>query len=64
MTGIGKAQKPVLIEAAIPELAVEALDEGILRRLAWLDESQRDLPLTRPKEHRLAGKLSTIIANN
>ena len=32
MSGIGQAQKPVLIETAIPEFAVEALDEGILNR--------------------------------
>jgi len=56
MSGIGQAEKPVLIEAAIAELAVEDLDEGILGRLALLDEGQRDLPLTRPEEHRLAGQ--------
>jgi len=44
MSGTGQAQKPVLIETAIPELAVEALDEGILCRLTRLDEGQRDLP--------------------
>ena len=31
---IRKAQEPVLIETADPKLAVEALDERILRRLA------------------------------
>lgn len=64
MSSIGQAQKPVLIEAAIAELAVEALDEGILCRLARLDEGQRDLPLTRPEEHRLAGQFGAVIADN
>ncbi len=64
MSGIGQAQKPVLIETSIAELAVEALDEGILCRLARLDEGQRDFALTRPKEHRLAGQLWIVIADN
>ena len=64
MPCIGKAQKPVLIEAVIPELAIEALDEDILCRLAWLDERQRHIPLTRPEEHRLAGQRRPVIADN
>lgn len=58
MPGTGQAQKPVLIGSAIAELAVEALDEGILCRLAQLDEGQRDFPLTRPQEHRLFSQLA------
>lgn len=61
---ICQAQEPVLFEAAVPELAVEALDERVLRRLARLDEGQRHLPLTRPEEHRLAGQLRPVIADN
>ena len=37
---IRQAQEPVLVEAAVPELAVavEAFDERILRRLARLQQ--------------------------
>ena len=61
---IRQAQEPVLVEAAVPELAVEAFNERILRRLARLDEGQRHLPLTRPEEHGLAGQFRPVIANN
>lgn len=61
---IRQAKEPVLIEAAVSELAVEALDECILRRLAWLDEGQRHCPLTCPEEHRFAGQLWSVIADN
>ena len=61
---ICQAQESVLIEAAVSELAVEALDERILRRLARLDEGQRHRPLTRLEEHRLAGQLRSVIADN
>ena len=54
----------MLIEAAVSELAVEALDERILRRLARLDKGQRHRPLTRPEEHGLAGQFRPVIANN
>ena len=61
---IRQAQEPVLVEAAAPELAVEAFYERILRRLARLDEGQRHLPLARPEEHCLASQLRPVIANN
>lgn len=36
--GVPQRPEPVQVQAFIPELAVEALDEGILDRLAGLDE--------------------------
>ena len=33
-SGLSQAAKPVFVQTFVPELAVEALDEGILRRLA------------------------------
>ena len=36
--GILQVQKPVFVEAFVPELAVEGFDEGILNRLAGVDE--------------------------
>lgn len=54
----------MLIETAIPKFSIEALDKGIQCRLSRLNESQRDLPLTRPEVHRLAGQLGGVIADN
>ena len=47
MSGI---HKPVLVQAFISELRVEALDERVLRRFAALDELQRHLVLIGPLE--------------
>jgi hypothetical protein len=37
---ISQIREPVLVETIVSEAAVEALDVGVLRRLAWLDEMQ------------------------
>ena len=37
---LADAREPVLVQALIPEPAIEALDIGILGRLAWVDEIQ------------------------
>ena len=38
--GIGQADKPMPVEALITESSLEALDEGVLDGLSWLDEAQ------------------------
>ena len=42
-SGIFQADKDMLIEALVPELAVEALDIGILGRLPWLNKAEFDV---------------------
>ena len=51
------------IQAVIAELAVEAFDEGILGRLARLGEVQLDMSGPCPEEHRFAGELRTVVAD-
>jgi hypothetical protein len=63
-TRILKASEPVEVKAVRFELAVEALDERILSWLAWLDEVQLDAGALRPKEHRFAGELRSVVAND
>lgn len=46
-SSIFDAGEPVEIEAVRAELAVEALDEGVLGRFAGLDEVQLDAALLR-----------------
>src|SRR5262249_10812011 len=57
----GKAQKPVLVEALVAELAVEALDVGVLVGLAWLDELELHAVAVSPLIERSAGELRTLI---
>ena len=54
---VGEALEPMLVQAAVPELAVEALHESVLGGLAGLDEVQRRAGPFAPKAHRLAGDL-------
>ena len=42
LAGLREAHQPVLIEALVSKLAIEALDEAVLYRLAWTDESELD----------------------
>jgi hypothetical protein len=43
-----ETEKPVLVEGLIAQLAVEALDVGVLNRLAGPDEVQLYAPLVGP----------------
>lgn len=63
-TGIGQTGEPVQVEAVLPEFAVEAVDEGVLRGFPWRDEVQLDARVERPEEHRLAGGLRTVVAHD
>jgi hypothetical protein len=42
LSGAGNIGEPVLIEAFVTQLAVEAFDVAVLRRLARSDEVKRD----------------------
>ena len=59
-----QTSKPMLIQAFVPELAVQAFNKGVLCRLAWLDKSKRDAGFLAPEEHSFAGELSSIVAND
>lgn len=58
---MAQGSEPVQVQALIPELAVEALDEGILHRFAWFDEAPPHTSFLRPFEHRLAGAFWPVI---
>ena len=59
-----KPGEPVEIRTVLAELAIDALDERVLRQLAGLDEVPLHASLLRPEEHRLAGQLGTVVADN
>ena len=52
-----EGQEPVHVQAVIAERAVEALDEGILRRLSGLDEVELDATRVGPSIERSAPEL-------
>ena len=53
LAGIGQPEEPLLVQAFVAEAAVEALAEGVLDRLARIDEVQRDRVLLRPLRQRV-----------
>ena len=61
---VSEPPEPVLVQAAVPELAVEALHESVLGGLAGLDEVQGRAGPLAPKAHRLAGRLGAVVADD
>jgi hypothetical protein len=53
-----------LIQQLVTQFAVEALDEGVLRRLAWRDVMPSDLGLLSPSQDRHAGQLRAVVADD
>jgi hypothetical protein len=54
---IGETEEPVLVQALVPESAIETLDEGVLHRLPRPDEAQRYSPAVCPRIERSTLKL-------
>src|SRR5438034_9902729 len=61
LPGVNKSQEPVLVEALVPQAAVEALDEGVLDGLAGLDEAQTHAAFIGPLIERPASKLGAVV---
>ena len=58
---VEEREKPVLVEALIPQPLIEAFDERILDELAGADELQRDADLLRPAYERTAVEFWTVV---
>jgi hypothetical protein len=54
----------MLIEHFVAIGSVEAFDEGVLVRLAWLDVLDRDTVLLRPLREGLAEELGTVVVRS
>lgn len=52
------------VQAVVPELAVEALDKGVLSRLAGLDEVKPGFGAPGPEEHCLAREFRAVVADD
>jgi hypothetical protein len=57
----GEIAEDVHVEHAAPEAAIEAFDEAVLHRPAWLDEVQRDAFAFRPLGQRQRNKLRPVV---
>jgi len=62
--GVPKIVEPVLVQTLVPELAVEALDVGVLRRFPRVDEVQLDPVTVRPGVQRLSAELPAIVGDD
>lgn len=61
---LAQALEPVLIEALVAELAVEALDVAVLHGTPWLDENVADMVLLGPGDEGPAGELRAVIGSD
>lgn len=61
VAGFGQGGEPVLIEAFVAELAVEAFDERVLRGFTWGGEVQLHAALPRPIVQDFAGELGAVV---
>jgi len=59
--GVLHMKKPVLVEALIPQFAVEALDKGIVRRLSGSDMLQLNAFFSCPLMEEGAGKFRPVV---
>ena len=57
----GRSAEPMLVEALVPELAVEALDVRVLDRLPGLDKMQMHPLLMSPLVHHETRELRPVI---
>ncbi len=56
-----EALEPVHVQALVPELAVEALDESIVHRSSWRDEVKLDSPPVRPLIENVASEFGPVV---
>lgn len=61
--GSCEALEPVPVQALVPQRTVEAFDERVLHRLAWLDVAELNAARTRPGIEDPAGELTTVVAD-
>jgi len=60
-SGVCEVVEVMVVQALVAELAVEALDVGVLRRLAGCDQLQIDPPTIGPSVHRSACELRSLV---
>lgn len=64
LAGMNERDEQGLVQQLIAQTPIEALDKGILLRLAWRDVVPLDPLLLRPAQDRHAGELGTIVGDD
>jgi hypothetical protein len=64
LSDLVKAHEPILVQAFITELAVEALHVAIIHRFAGSDELEFDPSSVSPGVERVTDELRTVIDDN
>ncbi len=62
--GMAQIEKPVLVQAFVPEPAVERFDIGVLIGFPRLDQPELDAVLVCPSQHRAPGEFLTVVRSN
>lgn len=61
IAGLGERREPVLVEALIAELAIEAFDIAVLHGSARFDQQVLDAVMLRPGNEGTAGELWAVV---
>ena len=61
---LGNCAEPMLIQALVPHLAVQALGEAVFARFARRDVMPLNPVLRSPLQHRQAGQLRAVVADD
>jgi hypothetical protein len=64
LAGVREAEEPLLVEALVPQPAVEALHVRVLHRLAGADELEADAAALRPGQEGAARELRAVVAHD
>src|SRR5437667_11139776 len=64
LLGLGQRGEVMLVQALVPQLAIEALDETVLDRMPGPDEVEADALRTRPLIERQADKLRAVVTDD
>ena len=59
--GVGQGEKPILVEAFVAQLPVDACDVGVLHGLARLDEAELNPAIRGPRVERPTTKLTPVV---
>ena len=64
LPGLGQTQEPLLVQALVPELAVETLDVAVLHGPAWLRQDVPHAVCAGPGHEGPAGELRTVVRSH
>ena len=64
LTGLSQGFQPVLVEAFVPELAIEAFDIGVLGGFARLDQDVLNASCLHPCHEGSASELGSVVGSD